>query len=433
MGEKWKKWSGRIREQQNRKSFIVILALAGLVAGTLVLVTKGRVAQDLPQETAADTLSTQLIYDIPIEARMDISSNTVPDGATLSVLLDHHGVTLAMIEQMQRAAGDRFALRSIRAGNGYTTIGDTDSLINGKTPRLLYFIYDKNNRESVIFEFGDSITFRPFEKEVKIERKKLSGTISSSLWNTVLENGGEFSLAAELSDVYQWTIDFYGIQKGDNFTVIYDQEEIDGQPVGIGKIWGARVEHKGKTFYAVRFEHGEKIKGYWDEEGASLKKSFLKAPLKYSRISSRFSNSRLHPVLRIRRPHHGVDYAAPKGTPVYAVANGTVIACGWAGGGGNTIKIKHSVNNGIYTTGYLHLSRFAKGMKTGKYVEQGDLIGYVGSTGLSTGPHLDFRVWRKGTPIDPLKMTQEPGEPIADSLKTAYAAVRDSILTELGN
>lgn len=430
MGEKWRKWSGRIREQQNRRSFIVILALAGLVAGTLVLVGKARVAEE-PQETA-DTVCTQLIYDIPVEARMDISTSTVPDGATLSVLLDHHGVTPAMIEQMRQAAGERFPLRSIRAGNSYTTIGNTDSLINGKIPCLLYFIYDKNERESVIFCFGDSVTFRTFEKEVKVERKKLSGTINSSLWNTVLENGGELSLAAELSDVYQWTIDFYGIQKGDNFTVVYDQEEIDGQPVGTGKIWGARFEHKGKTFYAVRFEH-DKIKGYWDEEGASLKKSFLKAPLKYSRISSRFSNSRLHPVLRIRRPHHGVDYAAPKGTPVYAVANGTVIACGWSGGGGNTIKIKHSVNNGMYTTGYLHLSRFAQGMRTGKYVEQGDLIGYVGSTGVSTGPHLDFRVWRKGSPIDPLKMTQEPGEPIADSLKTAYAAVRDSILTELGN
>ena len=244
----------------------------------------------------------------------------------------------------------------------------------------------------------------------------------------MIENGMKPALAMELSDIYAWSIDFFGLQEGDNFTVVYDRQFVDSTEIGHGTIWGARFEQGGKTYYAIPFVQDGKV-SYWDEQGNSLRKNLLKAPLKYSRISSRFSNGRMHPILRIRRPHHGVDYAAPAGTPVVAVGDGVVIAKGYAGGGGNTLKIKH--NSGSLVSGYLHLKGFAKGIRKGSRVKQGELIGYVGSTGLSTGPHLDFRLWRNGTPIDPLKVPTEPAEPIREANRAAFETVRDRIKAEL--
>ena len=193
-------------------------------------------------------------------------------------------------------------------------------------------------------------------------------------------------------------------------------------------IWGARFEQGGKTYYAIPFVQDDKL-GYWDEKGQSLRKNLLKAPLNYSRISSRFSSSRLHPVYRVRRPHYGVDYAAPSGTPVVAVGDGVVIAKGYSGGGGNTIKIKH--NSGSLVSGYLHLKGYAKGIHKGARVRQGQLIGYVGATGVATGPHLDFRIWKNGTPIDPLKVPTEPAEPIREANRAEFEQIRDRIMAEL--
>ena len=244
----------------------------------------------------------------------------------------------------------------------------------------------------------------------------------------MLANDMSPALAMELSDIYAWSIDFFALQPNDKFTVIYEQRYVDTTEVGFGKIWGARFEHDGKVYYAIPFVQNGKL-DYWDEKGNSLRKALLKAPLKYSRISSRFSNSRLHPVLRIRRPHHGVDYAAPSGTPVYAIGDGVVIYKGWSGGGGNTLKIKHNV--GSLTSGYLHLKAYAKGISKGTRVKQGDLIGYVGATGLATGPHLDFRIWRGSTPIDPLKVPSEPDEPIKKENLAAFEKVKARIMAEL--
>ena len=186
-----------------------------------------------------------------------------------------------------------------------------------------------------------------------------------------------YALAAEMEDIYQWTIDFFGIQAGDNFTVIYDEKLVDTTFVGIGRVWGMKFNHAGKDIYAIPFKQGDKIQ-YWEADGASLRKMMLKAPLKFTRISSKFSYRRLHPVHRVYRPHTGVDYAAPSGTHVHAVADGVVTFKGWNGGGGNTIKIKHA---GGYVTGYMHLRGYAKGISVGTRVSQGQLIGYVGSTG----------------------------------------------------
>lgn len=230
-------------------------------------------------------------------------------------------------------------------------------------------------------------------------------------------------MSIELSEIYAWSIDFFGLQKHDHFSVIYDEQYVDTIPIGIGHIYSVLFNHQQKDFYATSFMQDEQL-SFFDENGESLQRAFLKAPLRFNRISSRFSGSRLHPVLKIRRPHYGIDYAAPSGTPVFAVGDGTVIEKKYTKQGGNTLKIKH---NSVYTTGYLHLSNFAKGIRQGTRVKQGQLIGYVGSTGLATGPHLDFRFWKNNSPVDPLKVESPTVEPIKKINQQKY----DSIKTEM--
>ncbi|MCF6357955.1 MAG: M23 family metallopeptidase [Draconibacterium sp.] len=244
----------------------------------------------------------------------------------------------------------------------------------------------------------------------------------------MVNSGQDPMLALELSDIFAWTIDFFAIQKGDRFRVIYDERFVDSTSIGIGEIYAVEFDHYGEPNYAFIFDQNNRL-DYFDEKGKSLRKAFLKAPLKFSRISSRFSNSRMHPVLRIRRPHHGIDYAAPKGTPVMSIGDGTVIARAYQRrGGGNYLKIKH---NSVYTTTYMHLNGFAKGVTTGSRVKQGQVIGYVGSTGLATGPHLDFRVHKNGSPVDPLKVKAPPVEPVKEENLARYNIVKDSLMNEL--
>ena len=231
-------------------------------------------------------------------------------------------------------------------------------------------------------------------------------------------------LAVELSEIYAWSIDFFGLQKGDSIRVIYDEYFVDSVSVGIGEIKGGYFRHMDSDFWAIPFVQ-DSIMDYYDEEGESLRKAFLKAPLRFSRISSRFSHSRLHPILKIRRPHRGVDYAAPTDTPIVAIGDGVVTKKSYSRGAGNMIKIKH---NSVYSTAYLHLSRYGKGIQNGSYVKQGDVIGYVGSTGLSTGPHLDFRFYKNGSAIDPLKVEAPPVDPVREDNLERYTQVRDSIM-----
>lgn len=354
-----------------------------------------------------------------------LKKDTIKLGQTLGKVLGQYGISAQRVDQLDKAAKEIFPLRQIRADRPYILFLRKDSLNLGK---LDYFVYEKDVVEYVVFDFTqDPIAITKGEKPVTIKRQKRSSTIESSLWGAIMRDSLPYSLAAEMEEIYQWTVDFFGIQKGDNFTVIYDEKLIDSTHVGIGRIWGAKFNHAGKEVYAIPFKQGDKIQ-YWEYDGASLRKQLLKAPLKFSRISSGFSYSRLHPVHRVYRAHTGVDYAAPKGTPVRAVADGVVTFKGWGGGGGNTLKIKHAGN---LVTGYLHLSKFAAGINKGSRVSQGQLIGYVGSTGTSTGPHLDYRIWKNGTPINPLKVPQEPAEPIKKENMAAFEILRERIVAEL--
>ena len=364
-----------------------------------------------------------LLFGIDTE-EYNIERKRVKRGESWSKILDSYGITTQKIIRLNQLSKSICPLHTIRADNYYTTFIRKDST----SLALDYLVYEKSITDYVVFAFvGDSVAVRTGEREVELRRKKSSATIESSLWGAVIKAQLPYALASEMEDIYQWTVDFFGIQAGDKFTVIYDEKFIDTLSVGIGRIWGAKFTHKGKDIYAIPFIQGGKLQ-YWEEDGGSLRKQLLKAPLKFTRISSKFSNARLHPVLRKYRPHHGVDYAAPVGTPVRAVADGTVTYKGYNGAAGNMLKIKHPGN---LQSGYLHLRGFAKGVKVGARVSQGQVIGYVGSSGRSTGPHLDFRIWKGGRAINPLTIPQKPSEPISKDNREKFEHIRARVIAEL--
>ncbi|HEX9740325.1 MAG TPA: peptidoglycan DD-metalloendopeptidase family protein, partial [Ignavibacteriaceae bacterium] len=259
------------------------------------------------------------------------------------------------------------------------------------------------------------------------ERKTISSVINHSLYSAMLRNEANPELVIELSEVFAWQIDFYRIQQGDYFKVIYEEEFVDNESIGIKNILGAYFNNSGEEFFAIPFSQDSTIQ-FFDEDGKSLRKAFLKAPLKYSRISSGYSKKRLHPVQRIYKAHLGTDYAAPAGTPIRSVGEGIILEASYTRGNGRYVKIKH---NSVYTTQYLHMSGFAKGIRRGTRVKQGEIIGYVGSTGLATGPHLCYRFWKNGVQIDPLKEKIPSSHPVKPELLELYNKKKTEVLSEL--
>ena len=331
-------------------------------------------------------------------------------------MLNKLGATRKQINNVTLMSRDEFDVRTIRPGKTYYAFYQTDT---AGVERLEYYVYLHNIREAVVLHLADSVHVEKHLKDIIHKERAAEAVIESSLWNAMVGNNLPIELALELSDIYAWTIDFFGLQKGDSIRVFYDEQYVDTTRIGIGRIYAAHFYHGRKWQEAYWFEDG-KIANYFDADGNSLRKAFLKAPLNYKRISSGFTYNRMHPVHKVVRPHTGVDYAAPMGTPVVTIGDGVVIMKEYRGGGGHTVKIKH---NSTYTTAYLHLSKYAAGLAVGKHVKQGDVIGYVGSSGTSTGPHLDFRVWKNGTPIDPLKMQSPPAEPIPAQYKDTFATI----------
>jgi murein DD-endopeptidase MepM/ murein hydrolase activator NlpD len=264
-------------------------------------------------------------------------------------------------------------------------------------------------------------------KDVIIKERTISGTIDNSLYQTLMDENASPLLAVELADVFAWQIDFYTIQKGDKFFAVYNEKYVGDDFVGIGKILTAEFIHQRNSYKAFLFNQDGKDE-YFDEEGKSLQKEFLKAPLKYRRISSRFSRRRLHPIFRVYRPHLGIDYAAATGTPVQAVGDGIVILRQRKGGAGRFVKIRH---NSVYTSGYMHLSRYGKGIRVGKKVKQGQVIGYVGSSGHSTGPHLDFRFYKNGRAVNYMTQKFPSSKSVSKENLSEFYKVRDSLMQKL--
>ncbi len=364
------------------------------------------------------------LYGICIDS-LDISEGKVQKNEFLANILQKEGVSYNTVNYIDRNCRKVFDVRKIKVGNKYVFLKTRDSI-----PTAKYWIYEIDRTSYAVFQLTDSIAAWKGEKEVITKVEHVGVEIKSSLWNAMSEAGCDYSLILELSDIYAWTIDFFGIQPGDSCKVIFEEKYIAGDtvPFGIGNVIASYFKNKGEGKYAFSFEQGGK-KEYFDENGDNLRKAFLKAPLNYRRISSTFSEARLHPVHKIVRPHHGVDYAAPSGTPVQSIGDGTVIDKGWdKKGGGNYLKIKH---NSTYTTTYMHLKGFAKGISQGSKVKQGQTIGYVGMTGTATGPHLDFRLQKNGTYIDPLKFKSPSAEPVKKENMEAFRHSVDTLIRVL--
>ena len=369
-------------------------------------------------------------------AQMAARDGKVRSGEFFSTLLMKLGMSAGDAYLLSEACDTVFDVRSLRVGNAYqayysrlspdvSEVQESDAksaaaagVFDGGA--LEYLVYWQDRVNGVVFRCTAPYSVWKVARPVVTEHRYADVAISSSLWNDMLAAGVSPLLILSLSDIYAWTVDFFGLQKGDRFRVFYDEKTCDGDVIAVDTVRYAVFTHQGEDFPAVMFDQGDGGNIYWNEKGESMRKAFLKAPLQYSRISSGFSYARRHPVTRRVQPHTGVDYAAPAGTPVMTIGDGVVTSRRNEGAGGNVVRIRH---NSVYSTAYLHLSRYASGLKVGQRVRQGEVIGYVGSTGRSTGPHLDFRVWKNGSPINPLKMESPPVEPLKKEFSEDFEAV----------
>jgi murein DD-endopeptidase MepM/ murein hydrolase activator NlpD len=407
-----------------------LLRVCSLVACTILLCLWGfscRPGKFDPkqEENEVETTCTYFL-NICVDS-LNVTDYTIKSGENLSSIFSKLGLSANKSENIYKASADLLDPRRLRAGFTYYALSTQDSLKS-----IRYIIFAKSRIDHVIIDLtGDEINVYPYEKEITQKQKYLSGSIKSSLWSEIVKQGANSMLAIQVEDIFAWQINFFAIQPKDSFQILYTESFIeDSIPIHILSIDGAIFIHDRKTFTAIPFVQ-DSIMEYFDDDAQSLQRAFLKAPLNYSRISSGFTNSRLHPILRVNRAHYGVDYVAPSGTPVKSIGSGKVVARGYeAGGGGNYIKIQH---NSVYTTVYMHLSKFATGIQVGKQVQQGEIIGFVGSTGLSTGPHLDFRVYRNGSPINPLTMESPPSHPVKPELRDSFDIVRQQVLQLIQN
>jgi murein DD-endopeptidase MepM/ murein hydrolase activator NlpD len=398
--------------------FLVSLFISCRHSGTDYSTT----SEQLPDSAVkVEAKHKDFLYGIPSDS-FDLVSGQIKRNGFLSEILLKHGITMQEIDQVTRNSKAVFDVRKIRSGNKYILFCERDSVA-----RARYFVYEHDPTTSFVFSFTDSLNITPFRKVIKSEIRYSSGTIETSLWDAMVNGGLNKSLVFDLSNIFAWTVDFFGLQKGDNFKVIYEEFFIDGNSLGTGRIYGAQFNRSGSSVTAIPFIQDGK-ESFFDIEGNSLRKAFLKAPLQFSRISSHFSSGRMHPILRIVRPHYGVDYAAPVGTPVHSVGDGRVTSMSNEGASGRMVRIQH---NSVYATAYLHLSRFGEGIAPGSIVKQDQVIGYVGSTGLSTGPHLDFRFYQNGSPVDPLKVDAPPVEPVSTENLARFEKSKTVVLSLL--
>ncbi len=350
-----------------------------------------------------------------------VSEYKISAGQSLSDILAAQPIGAEAVKAIVHHTGGVFDFRKLQAGKAYHI------LTHGPSGLPMYMVYEPSPFEFVLFHLGDANKVERIEREVETRVETGRFVVSSTLWDAMIGQGHSYELADRLENALQWSIDFHRIQQGDEFKVVFENMYVEGVAVAAGKVQGAYHKRGDKEVYAVYYENGEH-KGYYDLEGRPLKTAFLKAPLRFSRISSRFSMSRLHPILKYRRPHFGTDYAAPHGTEILAVGDGVVTQAGYGSGNGNYVRIKHDK---VYETQYLHMSRFAKGIKPGVRVSQGQVIGYVGSTGLATGPHVCFRFWKNGQQVDHLKLDLPQAKPLPESELPLFATVKDAFMEKL--
>lgn len=392
------------------------------VAAVFQINQRGKNSQVSESQGQVD--STQItkevyLYGINVTG-LSIVEGTVSKNQTLGSILSPFNVPYQIIDEIAKRSKEVFDVRGIAANKKFTILQSADS------PKAQFFIYEPNAAEYVVFNL-DSMEIYKAEKPAIFRTREVGGLIQNSLYQDMDDQQVSLSIINKFADLFGWSVDFQGLQKGDRFKVVYQEKVIDDVVVGVSGIELAYFEHKGKPYHAIPFEQNGEM-NFFDQDGNSLKKAFLRDPLEHTRISSRYNLKRFHPVQKRYKPHLGTDYAAQTGTEIRSVGDGTVVEAKYSSANGNYVKIKH---NGTYTTQYLHMSKIGKGVKAGTRVSQGQVIGYVGSTGLATGPHLCFRFWKNGKQEDWLKEEIPPSEPISEANRLAFESKKAESMRNL--
>ncbi len=353
---------------------------------------------------------------------LHVTEDIVKKNQRFTDLIDNHFVSPEVLRELNLLPRKTFDFRKISAGKKYTLVTEHDSL---QTVKAL--IYEPNLIDYVIFHFKDSLLVEVCHREVTTLEKTMVGEIQFSLAQTIDALGISHELTNKFVDIYAWQVDFQRLQKGDKFKLIYEENRVEDKPISIGNILAIYFEHSGNGYYAFPFDQGDGP-DYFDEEGKSLRKALLKYPIEFTRISSRYNRNRFHPVAKVFRAHLGTDFAAPTGTPIRSVGDGVIEEAQYKTNNGNYVKVRH---NGTYTTAYLHMSKIGAGITPGARVRQGQTIGYVGSTGLATGPHVCYRFWRNGVQVDALRVELPPSQPIKPENSGQFEKIKQELIQRL--
>lgn len=410
-----------------RTSFLFGVLLTFLMWGCISEPENNTAVQQVePVSATVDTvISTPTVdeFGIPVDS-VEVQNHTVKRNESLYLILDKFGFSPQEIYAITQEAGNVINFNQIKPGQKYRAYVSADS-----TQDVSHILLQNNPLEYVVLDWQqDSLQIYKAARPLSSKTVAASGKIENSLYQTISSQGASQLLANRMANIFAWQINFFGLRPGDSFEVLYDKQFIGDDYYGIGDVKAARFTHRGETYQAYKFSHGD-IEGYFNEEGESVQKALLQAPFKFSqRVSSNFSRSRYHPILKKRVPHTGVDYAARPGTPVLSVGDGTVTEAGYRGANGNIVKVTH---NSTYRTAYLHLRGFASGIRRGAKVEQGQVIGYVGSTGRATGPHLHYSLYKNDRPVNSRTVELPSSEAVPDSLMDVFVEVRDSLNRQL--
>lgn len=410
-----------------KRTIFTFLMVTGVAAAFFITEqVKRKMIADIPTDSTyieEPVFEPTMLYGIAVDS-FDVFQGKIKLNQNLSEILAEFNVSNEAVYQLANASRDVYDVRKLKAGYPFTVVHEKDSL---KTARQM--IFEPDPTQYIVFNLADSIFVKRVEREVKTEEKTLYGIVESSVYDAVLGEGASPLLVNKLVDIFAWQVDFFRIQQGDEFKVVYQQEVVGDHVVGIKNVEGAYFKHFGNDYYAVQFDQGDHL-DYFDEEGNSMRKAFLRAPLNYTRISSRYSLKRFHPVQKRYKAHLGTDYAAPEGTEIRTVGDGVVVEAQFSKYNGNYVKIKH---NSTYTTQYLHMSRIEKGIRPGVRVRQGQTIGYVGSTGLATGPHLCFRFWKNGQQVDALREELPASDPLEKSQMDDFSHTKNVVIHKLNS
>lgn len=408
--------------------FVVLIALA---AGVFVF-NKFYNPATLQQELVAVSDSSlfvplevkepKMLYGMILEENHVVIEDKIKRNQFLGDILEEYNVPAKLIHQVSQLSRKIFDPRKITPNSKYTLICNQDSLTQAKA-----LVYEPNAIDYIVFRFEDSLSVDVHQRDVTTLEKTVSGVIHSTLSQTMESLGMPAQLTDRFVDIFGWQVDFQRLQPGDKFKLIYEEQQVEGISIGISKISGIYFEHFDNPYYAFPFDQGDGME-YFDEDGKSLRKALLKYPIQYTRISSRYNKNRFHPVQKRWKAHLGTDFAAPRGTPIRTVGDGVVLEAGYKSNNGNFVKIRH---NATYTTQYLHMSKIASGLRRGDRVKQEQVIGYVGSTGLATGPHLCYRFWKNGVQVDALRVELPASEPVKKEYLTSFETTKQQLIDKL--